>query len=398
VTAICGGGTSSAQAGFGEAIYVTPAAIGAFLNNIPTAWAVPLAAYIGAMTFRLSTFCTTDPPAVPTITAADIVALLNPYNPIPYGDAQQKLQDLVGAFMWYQLCKCDSVSTPAAPTPPAAPTNIPTINPVLVGPSYPTSIPCYEADNSHHFTGSLTGTDFSIPMTGVTRIIGDITYQSRTHETIGTPTLYAIARDASNTALASCSMFMSSSTDRLHQDVSVPSGTTHVTFEWESSGGISSALDLSAHWQFFCGGAGPGVGVGPVPQPCPADPYTLGLLDQILALATIIQRQQVPFSYVLGTAHSGLSGAGHLSVSGLLGAKVVLDSTGSSVGFYSGDPAEIYSAGWITWGNADGSSKREFITHSPFVSLPALAGQYTRLGYTLGDGVSATITELVREP
>jgi len=31
------------------------------------------------------------------------------------------------------------------------------------------------------------------------------------------------------------------------------------------------------------------------------------------------------------------------------------------------------------------------------VSLPALGGQYTRIGYTLRAGVSATITELVRE-
>jgi len=121
-------------------------------------------------------------------------------------------------------------------------------------------------------------------------------------------------------------------------------------------------------------------------------------LSEILELVTLIQRQAVPFAYIFSTAHSGLSGEGHVDVQGLLGVRVVLDAIGTGVGAESGDPDEIFEAGWITWGNDDGSTKREWITHSPFISMPAVAGQYTRVGYTLGQGVSATITEIVREP
>src|SRR3569833_2847306 len=142
MTAICGGGTSSAKSGFGEFVYVAPAAIGALLTNIPTVWAVGLAGFIGSLTFRLATFCTTDPPAVPVFTAQDVADLLNPYNPFTYNTAQSKFQDLVGAYMWYQLCKCDSVATPAAPVPPNEPTGMPSINPPAVAPSYPTGQMC----------------------------------------------------------------------------------------------------------------------------------------------------------------------------------------------------------------------------------------------------------------
>jgi hypothetical protein len=75
----------------------------------------------------------------------------------------------------------------------------------------------------------------------------------------------------------------------------------------------------------------------------------------------------------------------------------ITDGIGT-IGIEDGTPDETFEAGWITWGNADGFSARERITHEALLSLPSLAGQYTLIGYTLTVGVEISLTELVREP
>lgn len=398
MTAVCGGGTSSAQSGFGATLYMAPAAIGALLNNIPTLWAVPLAGFIGAVTYNLSTFCSSDPPAVPTFTATDVVNLLNPYNPSSFNDAQDKFQQLIGAYAWYQVCKCDSVATPAPPTAPVAPTGMPSINPPAVSPAYPTGQPCQVFNYSgvaHAADGSTT--QAKLPTNGATYVTVDFSsdYVHTTFAQFGFDFRWF---NAAGTQLGSTVITgATTSGDFRHAEAAAPSGSTQFDVFWSPSGGslAPDPFPWSAIVQLYCGTT-PG-GSGPTPTPCPSDPFVLGLLEQILALTTIIQRQAAPFAYVAGSSHSGLSGEGHLSVSDLLGVKVQLDTWGTGVGQESGDPDEFFEAGWITWGNADGSTKREWITHSPFVSLPQLGGQFTRVGYTLRQGVSATITELVRE-
>lgn len=398
MTAICGGGTSSAQSGYGEALYMVPSMVAALLNNIPTLWAVPLAGFIGAVTYELSSFCATDPPAVPTFTASDVVDLLNPYRPAEFLDAQQKFQDLVGAYAWYQVCKCDTVSTPAPPTAPAAPTGMPSINPPSVAPGYPTGQACQLTNYSLDIPGDNTNHQLGwvdLP-SGATYI----TYDGAFTDMPSSPTPDTSAtiqfRDSSGGIYGGYTVgYTGALHNQHHQEGALL--PQYVQFQVSYFGGTGQPtrhIDVSVG--IYCGTT-PGSTGGPYPTPCPTDPFVLGLLQQILALTTIIQRQAVPFSYIFGTAHSGLSGEGHIDVQGLLGVKVQLDTYGTGVGVESGDPDEFFEAGWITWGNADGSTKREWITHSPFVSLPSVAGQYTRLGYTLGQGVTATITELVRE-
>jgi hypothetical protein len=161
----------------------------------------------------------------------------------------------------------------------------------------------------------------------------------------------------------------------------------------------------------FIGGGNPGVyfenivslaycGTTPgVQQPCcPPDATTQATLNAILKIATLIQRQGDPFGYVSGTVHTGLSGNGAIALQGLLGVKVLPSAIPPPAGLEVGDPDSLWLDSWIRWGNADGWTQREFLTASPFVSLPALAGQYTRLGYTLGLGLLVDVTELVREP
>lgn len=406
MTVLCGGGTSSARPEFGEVVYVLPQALGAFLNKIPTLWAVGAAGYIGKITFNLATFCQTDPPAVPTFTAQDVVDIFNPYNPFTYTNAQQKFQDLVGAFMWHDLCKCDNGTVPTLPTPPAEPTGAPDVNPPQVGPTYPTGQAC--SVDTHEFVQAASNTSvyFSplVPIpTGATSIRVDAltSVPATTNGTLNATVRFGTSGYTgypSSAFLGNVLPYAGIDTTGhiTNGEVAVPTGA--VSWWWAIGGSniVPTPITLDATASWYCGtSAGDG---GVVPQPCPTDPFVQATLDQILALVTLIQRQNAPFAYVTSTTHTGLTGSGSITVQGLLGAKVEVTNHGFNTGVQLGDPDELWDAGWVNWGNADGVSPRQFITNDVTLSLPALAGQYTEIHYSLEPGVQVDITELVREP
>lgn len=372
--------------------------VAALLNNIPTAWAVPLAGYIGYLTYQLSSFCETDPPAVPSFSAVDVANLLNPYNPVLFTEAQEKFQQLIGAFLWYQVCRCDAVATPAPPPAPPTPTGMPSVNPPSVAPSYPTDQPCATYTYSFHLIvgDGSTPAPIQVPLPP-----GGIT----TARLTAVPTRAMVAGESgwqvnlntfnSNGVFISNPVHVEAS--GVGSSLTMTGALPTTTASWRvlmSNFGITAPVDIDLTLEFFCGAPGS----GNVQQPCPTDPYTLEILDQILAMVRLIQRQAVPFSYVASTPHAGLSGEGEISVQGLIGCRILLTSIPSNVGIEDGDPLTYWQAGWIRWGNADGFAERSHISASPQVSFPSDAGQFTRIGYTLSPGVVATITELVREP
>jgi hypothetical protein len=164
-----------------------------------------------------------------------------------------------------------------------------------------------------------------------------------------------------------------------------------------STHSLPAPRSMTGTVRLYCGTTPTGGG-GVVEVPCPPDPRTLATLNEILRLLTLVQRQAVPFAYVRGADHTGLTGHGEISVQGLIGCIVTLTAFGSNVGSTDGDPLTYFNAGWFNWGDADGFQPRIFINASPQVSFPTSAGQFTRIGYSLEPGVTATITELTREP
>lgn len=378
---------------------MVPSMVGALLNNIPTLWAVPLAGFIGAVTYNLSTFCASDPPAVPSFTAQDVVDLLNPYNPVTYGAAQDKFQDLVGAYAWYQVCKCDSVATPSPPSPPSAPTNMPSINPIGVGPSYPTGQPCasFQIPIFVDSAGAHSGAQprVAVPSGATNATLTAAPDRSIVGAGVGGWQLILQCFNSAGTYIGNANHVEESNLgSSLTHSTALVTGTAFTSLI-SSNFSMTARVNIDAHYDIFCGDPSGG---GSVPTPCPSDPFVLGLLEQILALVTIVQRQAAPFAYVTGTAHSGLTGRGSISVQGLLGAKIEVTSMGSITGEAIGDPDVLWDAGWVNWGSADGVSPRQFITAAETLTLPSLAGQYTQLHYSLEQGVTITITELEREP
>jgi hypothetical protein len=174
----------------------------------------------------------------------------------------------------------------------------------------------------------------------------------------------------------------------------LPSAAGLYTIEYDVTAisGSGSTSEVSTA-DVYCNGANPGAVTN-----CGLDPRIVPLLERIGQLVELIQRQAVPFAYVEGDVHSGLTGNGELDVQGLIGVLLELTTVPQYVGLEDGTPDVVFDAGWLNWGNADGYSAREQIRSVDFLSLPAVAGQYTKLAYSLTPGVVATITELVREP
>lgn len=405
MTTACGGGTSSFKPQYGKTVFMAPAGLAAMLNNIPVAWAVPLALLLAAKTYDLNNFCTTDPPADPGFTAADAIDFLNVYNPAVQAPASAKLQQLVDRFAWGQLCQCDGGVVPTLPTAPSAPTDLPTVNP-----------PVGSVPNTG--CGQWAGGPVAMDPTGATAkwLLGNGSGVGATLILVppGVTSLSCIVTDTANGSLhgnVTVNMRPASSTGGGGISGSVltivTSGSvTPATFTWPSNGvgftvdaarqtsGVNSSDLISIQVIANCGSQ-PGQPSSPC---CPPDPVLQAQLDKILGLVTLIQRQSVPFAYVPGTAHTGLSGNGTLSVSGLIGAKISITTDPATLGVASGSPSELFDRGFITWGTPDGYPQSERLEHNPQLSLPARCGAFTDLAYTLHPGVVATITELIREP
>ena len=394
MSAFCSGNPGVAKPGLSNTIFVAPAAIGALLNNVPVVWAVALAAYLAQITYDLTTFCPGEPPAVPTITAADALALLSPAgNPNGYITALAKFQQLVGAYAWFQFCQCTVVATPAPPAAPAPPANLPQINPVPITQSG--SGACQDLMWSanilsgtfnatswlwHGVPANLTSFRVTIkqPITGMPQ--GSIAAQWTIYQTGNgsTPTL-----ETRVLPLA------------LQQSVSFPvvAGATELRIYY--SAGYNQTDPTSIEIEGFCGGAQPGTAT---PGCCPPDALLNGQLSQILQLVTLMQRQLVPFAYVSSTTHPGLTGQGTIAIQGLLGLRIQLTTYPVPVQNEASTPTFLFSLGWVSLSDANGFIDETRAHAANQVWFSRIASDATLIGYSFPAGVVATITELQREP
>lgn len=116
-----------------------------------------------------------------------------------------------------------------------------------------------------------------------------------------------------------------------------------------------------------------------------------------LRTVTFMQRQDVPIGYVTGAAHGPLAGAGDFAVYGIIGLAVSFSSLPAPTDTAPADPATYHSIGKVTIGTGDGWERSYMPTHSPYLIFPVSAA-VTKVGYAFADGVTATITELIRQP
>lgn len=411
MTALCGGGTSSPQTGVINNLVIATGAAGIFSLIPGLEWLVAVGSALGVLTYDLTTICATDPPSMPTFSTAEILAFTTgAIGSTDFNNFVQKAHDLAAIIVWQKYCKCDSGATPTAPTYPTSPPVTTVIQPSTSGCGSGQWSGLAALDNVGHTEaynafphGALDGT---IAQGGVTNVQivainpGTTSFQIRLrtvlsdiNNTNGAQLVIGFYSNSGLISTVSPGSGQDYHTNDLTTTVTVPSLATFMTaFVSTNHLNSSSPKNITITVNALCGGA-----TTSQTNTCPSDPAVLALLNQILSVLTLIQRQHVPFQYVLGAVHSGLTGAGQLTVTQLLGMKVELTTVSSVVGIETANPDEIFGAGWVSWGTPDGFEKREFLAKNPYISLPENAQILDRFGYELRPGVVGRFTEIERE-
>ena len=122
------------------------------------------------------------------------------------------------------------------------------------------------------------------------------------------------------------------------------------------------------------------------------------VLGQDLGLTTLIQRYQVPFSFIPGATHGPLSGKGTFQVPRVIGLRLRVVSRDPNRFVIQDQPPYLWDLGFVSATNGseillERRVNREFIDWLPIGM--ALA---TTIGYSLTNLTSVTIQELYAEP
>lgn len=128
----------------------------------------------------------------------------------------------------------------------------------------------------------------------------------------------------------------------------------------------------------------------------------LAALQQRIAssaeLVTLIQRYGVPFQYIRGATHSGLTGEGSFAISQLIGVQALVSVPVGPRVILSGNPPYIFDLGWLSISGPDGMIDEQRITRTRQLWLPDRFQSANRLNYWLDPGVVVDLTELEAEP
>jgi hypothetical protein len=121
-------------------------------------------------------------------------------------------------------------------------------------------------------------------------------------------------------------------------------------------------------------------------------------LDWLRRDVTLLQRQTTPYAFVTGTAHSGLTGHGTIAVSGITGLLVTLTSVPAGWGSTTDVPRRLIpKVGAIQFGTSSGEDDERQLHYETQLVLDPPAST-TVVDYSFRPGITATITELLREP
>lgn len=411
---------SERQAGVPTVVTIDPLYAGSFMPP-ELAWVLPYLPFMQPFTLNLDDFCALGPPADPELTDADLINLMPPSLFTAVELAAYKLTQLVHIFAWYRFCRCSDGSTPD----PAPTIDVPSPLPILNPPgqtSAPTG-PCRTDVVTVDFPGGSESQTYypgcvSTPCAALVVPTG----ANRLRATV------QINNPDNNDVRADVFGLSANPYTTVTTDVVQIARAAHLGDYFNILDGFSNNNVWETTWNqpyFAChvshtGGASP-------PRPtfsatftlewfcpntvtpciaCPPDPFMLARLDQLMSAlletrtqVNLIQRQSVPFAYVYGDNHAGLTGDGELAVSGLLGVSVDCVTLPTSVGATSGTPEHLFDVGFVTLGTADGwlQSRRIDADGTLELARPGV-GAITRVGYTLAPGVEVAIRELVREP
>jgi len=424
MTAACGGGTSQAKSWVppvawigGESLVATAAtALG-----LSATWPA-LLAYAAGQTIQSTTFCASDPPAMQALTPDDVIGIITGAGPGQF-TGPQKLNNIILNGIWSVFCECASQAVPSLPAPPPYPPGGAVINP----PGLPqqTQSPCWNTTIAPRYQFANTGcrliditqqllpaaasSPTSVVATGcpaphgfvIPTGIHNITFSAKATDGNGASFTQVGFWDAAGTSTGGTNILLPAGGGAgLPFNVPVPPNSVGWS-AWLSNDTnqptqVGQFATATIQLAFFCSGQSSGAPLTPC---CPPDPNLDAKLQIIIDLANeILQGLPTALSSLSdGTAHTGLTGNGTITLVGkALAIRVNVTSGTPPGGVAPGTPNYYFNMGFITpliEGTPQRGSRLVFLTQ--FYSLPQLTDQ---IGFTLGGGVTCTITELVRGP
>lgn len=398
MTAACNGAASTTKPGVPASVVVDQQ----FVQSLLPAALSYLYPYLpfmrGLQIGSVANFCAADPPTFTLPTPGQLFDFLTSGPISNVNTVNTFLQNITQAYLWQGLCKCVDNSVPIAPVAPANPGNLPAVNPSPFV-ALPTSVPCLQGNVLSPFVlpinqgvGSNTFQLQGYPITAVRLTANSVT-------SVGAGRTSAVRWQfftAPNTNLLTIcqAMGVNSSFSKI---LALPAGCDTVftgilddpTCGPAASVG-SGTTTLSWNTEFFCGQA-PGVASVPC---CPPDPNLDGKLQALLNLLTSMQRFHVPFGYLLGAPHVGLSGTGAFAVSRNVGYQVTVTANPPTKRTSPGNPSYIFDLGWISVSDADGMIEEKRITQTSFLWFPRMGQLGTSFNYFLQSGVTVSVTEI----
>lgn len=424
MTVLCGGAASGPKPGVAETIIFTAGALASLLNNKGGAWAMVAAPLLGVLTYQAEALCEADPPADPNLTSEDYLALLKLTDWPAVQTALAKLGDLAKIAIWYEMCECKTITTPAFPPGLLLPPAGATVQPV--GPAAPcyTATRLYDIQHGSNRDSSKFFVDLFPPI-APSQLIAYPDRWDGSARFIPRPANWKKARisaytlspghpsqlvhgfllpwEMKNDAFGPFGSFNHFLEVARRDDMDDWSDTNvgpiwslDPTFPYMSLQAFKDPTDaglelmVQVTLEAWC------EDTGTLPSPCGADPAVLALLQQILQLLTVVQRNGVPFAYAPHSEHAGLTGNGEVTVSETIAATITLTTLPVGYGMAEGHPDVVFDAGYIAFGNAEGFGPPQRIRTSPmFVRVPT---DTTRIGYSLGPGIVATIKRHAAEP
>jgi hypothetical protein len=117
-----------------------------------------------------------------------------------------------------------------------------------------------------------------------------------------------------------------------------------------------------------------------------------------LELTTLLQRYSLPFAYIPGKLHEGLSGSLAFGIERLVGIKVILKAAPDGLTAFTGVPIYITDLGWLSIVTADGMVEEVRYTRQEQVWLPTHMPAALSVGIALREGVIVDVLELLPEP
>lgn len=396
MSAICSGNPSVPNAGIADSLVIDSLYAQSLL---PTGWQWMvnfLPWFKGVTIGNVGAFCAADPPSWTVPSGSDFLAFLTGG---PLGQAQvvsDFIADVCKLYLWHHICHCTVVSTPASPAAASEPSGLPYVNPFGVT-SPPEVTPCVTAHvpqlaitgTQQFFRGGTFWDGFNAT-SAVVRLVNSGAVGAAPN------VLYGFQQEDAHptTVLKKNENFLLGPATDFTFTRNIEPGANQITIKVTAQGG-SGSTTTEAFIDLYCQG-NPATGVQQ--GCCPPDPQLMGMLQQLRTSVELIQRQAVPFAYVYGDNHAGLTGDGEIDVSGLLGVSIDITTLPASYGRADGTPVHLFDVGRVALGTVDGYGRAREISSDGTLFLPPAAGAFTKIGYTLSPGVVASIRELVREP